>query len=145
MKGRERQQRTALSRHAQPSLQLPLSGYQLATRTLKFTLSRVDPMQRKTLYHSLPGCATILVHLCILFHSKAQWTDSSHSEICWDYADCFGEAIEFKRVPPLIKQLWDQSQLFFCLPLGRQTFQITCTPNDFQVSFFQITIFHAWG
>lgn len=114
-------------------------------RTLKFTLSRVDPMQRKTLYHSLPGCATILVHLCILFHSKAQWTDSSHSEICWDYADCFGEAIEFKRVPPLIKQLWDQSQLFFCLPLGRQTFQITCTPDDFQVSFFQITIFHAWG
>lgn len=49
-----------------------LSGHQPVTVTLKFTSSRVDPMQRKTMYHSLSGCATNFVYLCVLLHSKAQ-------------------------------------------------------------------------
>lgn len=49
-------------------LPVHLSVYEPATRTLKLTISRVNPMQRAPIFHSLAGCATISVFYFIARH-----------------------------------------------------------------------------
>lgn len=61
-KGEKDSKERPSSGHAQPSFTpAHLSVYEPATRTLKLTISRVNPMQREPVCHSLAGCATISV------------------------------------------------------------------------------------